>query len=105
MLDYAGEPYIKLNEPRKLRLILRDSGLTGQQQWANITIYTPDGVSIVQGSHFSMPLQNTYQYKAVLEFDVLAEQIHSGRVDVLLDVAIAGRHTFGVVKATLFPSV
>ncbi len=104
VLDYMDEPYIKLNEPRKLRLILRDSGLTGQQQWANITIYTPDGVQILQGKHFSMPLQNTYQYKAVLEFDVLVEQFYSNKVDLLIDVAISGRHTFGVVKASLYPA-
>ena len=104
VLDYMDEPYIKLNEPRKLRLILRDSGLTGQQQWANITIYTPDGVQILQGKHFSMPLQNTYQYKAALELDVLVEQFYSDKVDILIDVAISGRHTFGVVKASLYPA-
>lgn len=104
VLDYMDEPYIRVNEPRKLRLVLRDSGLTGQQQWANITIYTPDGVQVLQGRHFSMPLQNTYQYQAVLEFDVLAEQFTSNKIDILIDIAISGRHTFGVVKASLYPA-
>ena len=51
-----------------------------------------------------MPLQNTYQYKAALELDVLVEQFYSDKVDILIDVAISGRHTFGVVKASLYPA-
>ena len=70
----------------------------------NITIYTPDGTAIVQGQHFSMQLPNTYRAQAVLEFDVLAETINSTKTEIMIDIAQAGRHTYGAVKATLFAS-
>lgn len=104
VLDYQGEPYIAQNTPRKLCLSIFDSGLTGHQQWADVTIYTPEGVSIVQGRHFSVPLQNLYEYRAELTFEVLCETILSNRIDILIDISIPGRHTYGVAKATLFGS-
>ena len=104
ILDYIDEPYIKIGEPRKMRLIIGDNKSTPQTNWLNITIYTPDGTSIVQGKHFSLPLRNVYKSQTVLEFDVFAETINSAKTEIMIDIAQAGRHTYGAVKATLFAS-
>lgn len=102
ILDYIDEPYIRAGEPRKLRLRVMDNGLTGHQQWINITLYTGDGVTIPQGKHFSMPLQSYYHYQAQLEFEILAEQIYAPKVEVMADIAVSGRHTSGAMKIVLF---
>ena len=104
VLDYQGEPNIKLNEPRKLKLTLFDNGLTCHQQWANVKLYGPEGITFPQGTHFSAPLQSTYQYKIETEIELLAEAFHNSKIELLIDVSINARHTYGVIKAVLFPS-
>jgi len=100
ILNY--EPFIKLNEPCKLTLAIHDNGLTRHQQWVDIKVYTPDGINVLEGRHFSAPLQNTYRYKTEKEFTITAESITSNKVEILIDISVSGRPTYGVVKAVLF---
>lgn len=102
VLDYMDEPYIKVGEPRKMRLIISDSGLTAHPDWADVTLYTSDGVQILQGNYFSVPINHTYKYKAVIEFEVFAEYFSSNKIDIMIDVSLAGRHSYGAIKATLY---
>ena len=104
ILDYCSEPFIKVNEPRKLKLKLFYNGMTRHQQWVDIKLYTPDGVTVIQGDRFSGSLQNLHTYELQFEFDVLAEAIHDSRIEILIDVSVAGRHTAGMMKAVLFPN-
>ncbi len=104
VLDYMDEPYIKQGEARRMRLTVSDNSSIGQTNWIDVTIYTPEGVNILQGKHFSMQLPNRYKKQAVVEFDVFAEVINSGKVEFMIDIAQAGRHTYGAVKATLYAS-
>jgi len=101
-INYHDEPFISVGEPRKLTLNVWDNRLTAHQHWIDITLYTPDGVTIAQGKHFSMPLQNYYMYKAEVEFDVIVEQFTGPKVDIMIDISFAGRHTYGAMKATLY---
>ncbi len=103
VLEYCDGPFVKLNEPKKLKLTIRDNGLTRHQQWVDIKIYSPDGVTIAEGKHFSAPLQNTYKYAASAEFTVITENLTGGRIELLIDISVLGRHTNGVIKAVLYP--
>ena len=97
------EPYIRVNEPQTAPCSARQRLDRAAAVGEHYNLYAGRRTSL-QGRHFSMPLQNTYQYQAVLEFEVLAEQFTSNKIDILIDVAISGRHTFGVVKASLYPA-
>lgn len=105
IIDYIDEPYIKANQVKKLKLTIYDSGLTCHQQWANIKLYPDEDLTVVQGTNFSAPLQNRPNAKIEVEFELLAEQIHSSQLSVLIDISIAGRHTNGIIKATFYPTV
>lgn len=105
ILDYMDEPYIMLHQPRKLKLTLMDNGLTGQQQWVNVKFYTPDGVMMEQGKDFSAPLQNTYLYKIEKVFEITAEAFTGSKLELLIDISIEGRHTNGIIKVLLLPSI
>lgn len=102
VLDYHGEPTIRLNETKTLTLSIYDSGLTCHQQWINVKIYGPEGITIAQGKNFSAPLQNTYLSKTCFQLDVTAEQILNAKTELLIDISMEGRHTYGVVKAILY---
>lgn len=105
ILDYMEEPYIKLNQPRKIKLTILDNGLTGHQQWVSVKIYTPEGIIIEQGKEFTAPLQNTYLYKIEKEIEIKAEAINHSKVEILVDISIEGRHTNGIIKILLLPTI
>ncbi len=103
LLDYQGEPYIRANEPRKLKLTLTDSATLGyhQQQWITVRIVAPSGVQVLPGSECGLFLQPLYKVTSELEITLLAETLSGPKVEILMDISSNGRHSNGLVKATL----
>ena len=50
---------------------------------------------------FSVPLQNTYRYVAKQDFSVSLTEFHGSMEDIIVEISLVGRHTYGVIKATL----
>lgn len=105
ILDYMGDPYIKANENRKLKLILSDNGALGHQQWLSVKWYVPEGIKVLPGKECSFFLQNTYRNKVELEFDINAEYFNGNKVELLVDVSSNGRHSNGIIKVVLVPKI
>ncbi len=77
------------------------------QQWMNIRIYAPDFLAVQPGRAFSLPLQNTLQTPSTVELtlsaaDSLSGGMPAGEVDVLIEVSLAGRHSYEVIKTRLY---
>lgn len=105
VLDYLEEPYIRLNQPKKFRLTLYANQLTGHQQFAKVHLTAPEGVLLPQGEYFAGPLQNRYKSKLSFDFEIIAEAIHTPTLELLIDISMSGRHSYGVVKASFLPTV
>ena len=103
ILDYKGDPTIKLGEPRKLGIIIEQGSLVDHQQFFTVRLYTSDSLEVMQGYSFAMPLNNQYRTRAELEFDVFAETFTEGKQYVIVDVSVEGRHSDGICKFVLYP--
>lgn len=102
IVTYVDGPYIKMGEPKKIKLRLMDSGLgIHQQYFANIKMYTDEGTYVVGGGCYSAPLQNLYKYEIEKEFEIVADTITSPQVTVIIDISLSGRHTSEQIKLTL----
>lgn len=102
-LDYLGDPYIRINEPKKIRLTVCDRRNNQNHQWLTIRWYTPDGVQVLPGRECSFFLQTTFRDDFQAEFDIVAAAPTGSRVELLADISVNGRHTDGVVKVILIP--
>lgn len=102
LLTYENEPFISKNVPYSLKLTLIDNGLTAHQQWADVKLYLPDGVTCLGESVMSAPVQNTYLAKTEFEFVLNAEELNTSKIECLIDISIRDRHSGGIIKATFF---
>ena len=102
-VDYMEEPFIRVNEPRKIKVMVENNyGFAWQPQWIGLKVYTPDYVTCTNGNRFGAPLPKFVGTKAEFELEFVAENIYEERVDIILDLSIPGRHTTECIKVTLF---
>ena len=75
-----------------------------QQQWVRIKAWYPENVVNNGADSYTLPLNNLYKYKAEAEFEFNFEEYKDGTAEILLDVALVGRHSSGIIKVTLCQS-
>ena len=100
VLEYERAPYIMRGETFSFTLRLINTEVSRAPHWANVRIYTGKGL-VCDSDCFSVPLQNTYRYEATQKFSVSLAENFSPSEDILVEISLGGRHTFGVLKATL----
>ena len=101
MVDYEASVFFKGGQERKIKVTVNNSHTMRQQQWAKITVYMPDGVTLVNGNSYTLPLNNLYGSKAEAEIAFLPETFAGGRLEFIVEVSLEGRHSSGAVKVTL----
>ena len=101
MIDYEGSAFFKKGENRKFKVKVINSNTMREQQWVKIKLYLPDGVTAVGVSEVEMPLNNLYLSCAEKEFELNTESFMSGRMELIVDVSLNGRHSSGPVKMVL----
>ena len=72
-----------------------------QQQWAKITLYIPKGVDMICGQSILKPLNKLHLSKAEAEFTFIAAGFEGAKLEIIVDVALEGRHSNGQVKVVL----
>ncbi len=92
---------LKKEENRKFKVKVINSNTMREQQWVRIKLYLPDGVTAVGVSEVEMPLNNLYLSYAEKEFELNTESFMSGRMELIVDVSLNGRHSSGPVKMVL----
>lgn len=100
-VDLIEEPYFKQGEDRKFRVSVRNCFEMRRQEWARITLYAPDGVEIKSAKQVMLPLNNLWGARAEAEFVFNADLYPSARLELLVDVQLEGRHSYGVVKVLM----
>ena len=101
LIDYEGSAFFKKGENRKFKVKVINSNTMREQQWVKIKLYLPDGVTAVGVSEVEMPLNNLYLSCAEKEFELNTESFMSGRLELIVDVSLNGRHSNGPVKMVL----
>ena len=101
LIDYEGSAFFKKGENRKFKVKVINSNAMREQQWVKIKLYLPDGVTAVGVSEVEMPLNNLYLSCAEKEFELNTESFMSGRLELIVDVSLNGRHSSGPVKMVL----
>ena len=101
LIDYEGSAFFKKGENRKFKVKVINSNTMREQQWVKIKLYLPDGVTAVGASEVEIPLNNLYLSCAEKEFELNTESFMSGRLELIVDVSLNGRHSSGSVKMVL----
>ena len=101
LVDLTGDAAFRCGEDKRIRVTVRNKIEMKQQEWVRITLYTPDGVTVAGAKQYLLPLNNLWGARAEAEFIVNADQYPSARLELLIDVQLEGRHTYGVTKVML----
>ena len=101
LVDLLGEPFFRQGETRRLRVTARNCFEMRRQEWARISLYAPAGVEVLSGAQFQLPLNNLWGATAEAEFEIDASQYPAAQLELLVDVQLVGRHSYGVVKVVL----
>jgi hypothetical protein len=101
MVDYKDSVFFNSGEKRSIRVTVSNSNTMRQQQWARITLYAPEEVKILGGRSVLKPLNNLFGSRAETEFTVDAGCYGGAKLELIVDVALEGRHSTGQVKLTL----
>ena len=101
LVDLMGDAAFRHGQEKHIRVTVRSRMEMKQQEWARITLYTPEGVTLTSARQYMAPLNNLWGAKAEAEFVFTADDYPSARLELLIDVQLEGRHTCGVTKVVL----
>ena len=101
-VDYGDSIYYSAGGKRKIKVLVKNSYTMCQQQWVNIKVWYPGGVKNVGADCITLPLNNVYKSCAETEFEFDLEEYKEGKLEVILDVSLVGRHSSGIMKLLLF---
>jgi hypothetical protein len=101
MVDYKGSVFFNSGEKRSLKVTVTNSNTMRQQQWARITLYTPEEIDVPSGRSVLKSLNNLFGFKAEVEFTVDPACYGGAKLELIVDVALEGRNSTGQVKVTL----
>lgn len=101
VLGYKDAPYISCGENFEFELTLINNGLSRSQLWANVKVFTGNGLTVTESGEFCVPLQNTYRYEAKQKFSVALNECHGATEDVFVQIQLNGRHSFATLRAKL----
>ena len=100
-VDLGEDAYFEQGKARSIRVKVKNAFEMRQQQWARITLYAPEGVAVLGGRQVMLPLNNLWDASAQAEFQIDADLYAGGRLELLLDVQLEGRHSYGCLKIVL----
>lgn len=101
LIDYRGSAFFQRGVNRSIGVKLLDSGAMNQQQWARISVYLPQGAGTVGASCVELPLNTVVGACAETTFEITTEQFSGGKLELMVDISLVGRHSSGAIKVTL----
>ncbi len=104
LVDYGKSVSFSKSQLREIKVKVINSGLTNQQQWVSLTLYTPSSVIVESERSVTLPLNLVWGAKAEATFVINASEFEGARLEMMLDVSIPGRHTSAGVKMVLMPA-
>ena len=101
-VDYHDEPFFHTGVPRMLTISVSDNGHTRQQQWIYVRLLAPDGINIIGGKEFCLPMNYNYGSKAEVVFEFVdTDAFAGGCLEMVVDISTLGRHSSAPIKVVL----
>ena len=100
-IDYMDSITFRSDEARQVKVVVYNDESMKQQQWVQIQLYTPEGVSVSGGNSRILPLNSLSGSKAEAVFTINTEGFVQPKLEMVADVSLVGRHSDGCVKITL----
>jgi ADP-ribosylglycohydrolase len=101
MADCNNSVFFESAVPRSVKIKVTNSIAMYQQQWARISLYVPPGIEILGARSVLLPLNNLVGSRAEAEFTFSAVNYPEAKLELIVNVALEGRHSSGTVKITL----
>jgi len=101
MVDYNNSVFFNSADERTIKVTVINSLSMRQQQWAKITLYAPDGISVINGASVQKTLNNLFDSKAEAEFTFNAAGFKGAKLELIVDVSLEGRHSCGQARVVL----
>lgn len=97
-VDYLGAPFFHKGVNRKFKITVWNCMEMHEQQWIVIKLYLPQNVSCKGARTVKLPLNNLWGHNAEKEFEICTELYDEEKLELLVDVSLNGRHSYGAVK-------
>ncbi|RKM62172.1 ADP-ribosylglycohydrolase family protein [Butyrivibrio sp. CB08] len=101
LVDLKEEPFFKPGQEKRIKVTVRNCFEQRREEWARITLHTPDGVEVIGAKECMLPLNNLWGAKAECEFAFNADMFSRGKLELLVEVQLEGRHSYGVTKVVM----
>lgn len=101
LIDLKDEPFFRFGEPRSFHVTVKNCFEMRRQEWARITVYAPEGVELQCARSVSLPLNNLWGATAEADFTFNADQYPGSKLELLVDIQLEGRHSYGCVKVVM----
>lgn len=101
MVDLLGDPFFCKGEPRTFHVTVKNCFEMRRQEWARITVYAPQGVEMQSASSVQLPLNNLWGASAEADFTFLADEYQGSKLELIVDIQLEGRHSYGCIKVVL----
>lgn len=95
------DPFFSRCEPIKLYLRAENDRRMCQQQWITLRLHLPAVVE-ADRTEVTLPLNSLVDAKAEAVFTIDPSQFSGSRLEILCEGALAGRHSYGVIKVIYF---
>lgn len=100
-IDYEESINFVAGENRKFMVTVQNNRQLSQQQWVKIKLYLPAGVQCVNGCGRELPLNTVFGAEAKTEFELNTDEFIEGRLEMVVDISLLGRHTSYPVKVMM----
>lgn len=100
-VDLEGEPFFDLGKTRNFKVKVTNAFEMREQQWVRISLYVPRGVSVLSNDQVMIPLNNLWGASGDVEFLIDAGEYIGSRLEIIVDVQLEGRHSYGCTKVVL----
>ena len=100
-VDYHNSVFYSPNVPRDITITVVNSFTMYQQQWTRITLCATESIAMLSPKTCLLPLNTSVGSKATCTFSFTPNDSAPAKLELLIDVALEGRHSNATVKVVL----
>ena len=100
-VDLGSDPFFTFGESRSFHVTVKNCFEMRRQEWARITVHAPEGVEMLTAKTVLLPLNNLWGASAEAKFSFNADQFSGAKLELIVDVQLEGRHSYGCVKVVM----
>ena len=100
-INYGENIFFNPGSVRAIEITVENHAIPYQPLWCKIKAYAPENIQFINGPVCEMHLGGQEGKTGACIYEIDASNYYGGRLEILLDISFAGRHTCNPVKITL----